>query len=250
LPYVGFDGLWMKHKGEPFVILIAFDTETLDIIGYQISDKESETGWLSLINKYGKELQNLKGIYLDGDLNLIRAVKNNFPNVPIQLCVFHKEIRIGQIIPLVHLKTEEDKWLKEVSKAILYSDSEITALRYLFKLKIMKTLYPSKKKKEIYGVLNNNFNLMMTHHHYPNMHRTNNVLEGFNGNISQKLDIMRGFKKGMNIDRYLKLLFLNYRFREFHGSRFKHRNGKSPLELAGCTNVPKCHEWIEKHMRN
>jgi hypothetical protein len=54
----------------------------------------------------------------------------------------------------------------------------------------------------------------------------------------------------MNIDKYLKLLFLNYRFREFHSSKFKHRNGKSPLELAGCVNVPYNYHWIEKHLHN
>lgn len=227
--------------------MIAFDVETLDVIGYQISLKESEEGWLKLLEKCGNCLKNVKGIYIDGQLNLVTVTKNHFPYIPTQLCVFHKEIRIGQIIPLVHLKTEEDKWLKKVFEIILYSSSELRALRYFFKLKIIKTLDRSKKKRKIFGILNRNFDLLMTHHHYPNMHKTNNVLEGFNGNIAQKLRLMRGIKKPSNITRYLKLIFLDYRFRKLQNCGLKERNQKTPLELAGCKNVPQYHHWIEKH---
>jgi len=246
--YVGLDGLWMKYRGTSFVILIAFDVEVLDIIGYQVAWSENEESWLKLFNKCSKCFQSPKGFYIDGMHDLVRAVKNNFPNIPIQLCVFHKEIRIGQIIPLVRLKTEEEKWLKEVFEIVLYSESEVTALRYFFKLKLIKTIDPTDKKKKIFGVLNRNFNLLMTHHSYPDMHRTNNVLEGFNGNISQKLDVMRGIKKFSNIDRYLKLILLDYRFRKIRNSKDKCRNNKSPLELAGCEDVPTFQHWIEKHL--
>lgn len=246
--YVGFDGLWLKYKENSFVVLIAFDVETLDIIEYQVSFKESEEGWLKLLIKCGDGLKGVKGIYIDGQLDLVTVIKNHFPNVPTQLCVFHKEIRIGQIIPLVHLKTEEDKWLKNTFEIILYSQSELQALAYFLRLGIFKTFdKKSKKKKKIYGVLKRNFHLLMTHHHYPNMHRTNNILEGFNGNIAQKLRLMRGIKKSENIERYLKLIFLDYRFRKLQNCGLKDRNKKSPLELAECENVPQYHHWIEKH---
>ena len=245
--YVGIDGLWFKYRGRSIVVLIAFDTETLDVLAYHISLSESEDGWLKLINKCGECLKKAKGFYIDGELNLVRVMKNNFYDVPIQLCVFHKEIRIGQIIPLVRLKTEEERWLKKIFETVLYDRSELRALRYFLKLKIMKTFDPSEKKKMIFGVLNRNFDLLMTHHKHKGMHRTNNILEGFNGNISQKLDIMRGIKKPLNIARYLKLIFLDYRFRKIQNSKFKKKNNLSPLELSGCTNVPTFYHWIEKH---
>lgn len=237
----------MKYRGTAFGVLIAFDVETLDIIAYQIASAENAENWIKLLTKCDLDREQVKGLYIDGELNLVTVMKDHFPDKPIQLCVFHKEIRIGQIIPLVHPKSEEDKWLKKVFEIILYDRSEIRALRYFLKLKIMKTTDKTKKKKQIYGVLNRNFNLLMTHHRHPHMHRTNNVLEGFNGNISQKLDIMRSIKKPQNISRYLKLIFLDYRFRRIQNSSIKERNQKSPLELAGCEDVPNYHHWIEKH---
>lgn len=240
--------MWLKCGGVGFVILLAFDTETLDIMGYQVSQKEDAAGWIKLLGQVGNCLREAKGFYIDGQLDLVSVLKANFPDKPIQLCVFHKELRIGQIIPLVHVRTEEDRWLKKVFEVILYDDKEIRALRYFLKLKLLKTVNRTKKKQQIYGILNRNFDLLMTHHHYPGLHRTNNILEGFNGNISQKFSVMRGIKKVKNIDRYVKLVLLDYRFRKLTSSKFKDRNHKSPLELAGCRNVAKFHHWLEKHI--
>lgn len=246
--YIGLDGFWLKLKGESFVVLVAFDVQTLDIIAYHVSTKEDRQGWLELINKCGSWLSAAKGFYIDGELSLVSVIKDHFPHVPTQLCVFHKEIRIGQIMPLVHLKTEEDKWLKKVFEIVLYNPCEKTVLRYFYKLKIAKTIDKTQKKKKVFGVLNRNFDLLMTHHDHPEMHKTNNVLEGFNGNIKQKLKVMRGIKKEKNVDRYLKLIFLDYRFRKIKNSNFKSRNHKNPLELSSCKEVPTNYHWIEKHI--
>jgi transposase-like protein len=238
----------MKDKGKAFVILIAFDTENLDIIAYEIAADEDRDSWKNLLEKCGPCLLTTKGFYIDGDLDLVSVMKKEFSKTPIQLCVFHKEIRIAQIIPLVHVKTEEDRWLKNIFEIILYNPSHVVAQSGFYKLKINKVVYESVKTKTIFGILNRNFNLLMTHHYHTHMHRTNNVLEGFNGNISQKFDIMRGFKKRENIDRYVKLILLDYRFRKIKNSKFKFRNNKSPLELSGCKNIPTYQHWIETHI--
>lgn len=54
---------------------------------------------------------------------------------------------------------------------------------------------------------------------------------------------MKGFKKELNMNRWLKLILLDYRFHKIHSSKFPDRNNKSPLELAE-TNLPKYHNWL------
>jgi hypothetical protein len=71
----------------------------------------------------------------------------------------------------------------------------------------------------------------------------NNVLEGFNHIIKRKLRLTKGFKKELNIHRWLKLMLLDYRFHIIRSSKFPDRNGKSPLELAE-VELPKHYNWI------
>jgi len=44
---------------------------------------------------------------------------------------------------------------------------------------------------------------------------------------------MKGFKIYKNLDRYLKLFLIEFRFHYLKESSFKDRNGKSLLESAG-----------------
>lgn len=99
------------------------------------------------------------------------------------------------------------------------------------------------KLKKIIGVLKRNFHLLLTHFDNPEMSPYNNVLEGFNHIIKRKIRLMKGFKKELNMDRWLKFILLDYRFHKIHSSGLKERNGKSPLELAK-VNLPKYHNWL------
>jgi len=78
---------------------------------------------------------------------------------------------------------------------------------------------------------------------HPHMRRDNNLLECFNGIIKPRLDLMKGFKKQENLDRYLKLFLLEYRFHSLKESRFADRRGKSPLQIAG-VNLPQYYNFL------
>jgi len=75
------------------------------------------------------------------------------------------------------------------------------------------------------------------------MERDNNLIECFNGCIKPRLKLMKGFKKKQNLDRYLKLFLLEFRFHTLKESRFKERRSKSPLELGG-VNLPKYYNFL------
>ena len=89
-----------------------------------------------------------------------------------------------------------------------------------------------------YRSLVHNFKYTLTHFDHQEMKRDNNLLECFNGIIKPRLDLMKGFKIQENLDRYLKLFLLEYRFHALKESRFKNRRGKSPLQVAGVILVP------------
>ena len=75
------------------------------------------------------------------------------------------------------------------------------------------------------------------------MQRDNNLLECFNGIIKPRLKLMRSFKKKENLDRYLKLFLLEYRFRPLKESAFRDRRGQSPLQLSN-VYLPKYYNFI------
>ncbi|OGK16125.1 hypothetical protein A2690_01660 [Candidatus Roizmanbacteria bacterium RIFCSPHIGHO2_01_FULL_39_12b] len=75
------------------------------------------------------------------------------------------------------------------------------------------------------------------------MRRDNNLLECFNGCIKPRLRLMKNFKKKENLDRYLKLFFLEFRFQALKESRFRERNGNCPLQLAD-VYLPKYYNFL------
>ena len=97
--------------------------------------------------------------------------------------------------------------------------------------------------KNGYRSLAYNFELTLTHFDHPGMGRDNNLLECFNGCLKPRLELMRGFKKAANLDRYLKLFLLEFRFRPLKESRFKERRDLSPME-NGNVYLPKYFNFL------
>lgn len=247
--YYALDGTWLKYQGEDIVLLILFDVETLDVVSYLVAKEENEKNYQRLILSAREELLTengiVKGFFCDGDPGLLKTLKSFFPGKPIQLCVFHKYSRVGQIIPMVYLRKEIDKEIKRRVEAVLFASSKTESCTKLGELERYAQEHQSYEKlQKIIGVLKRNFDLLLTHFDNPQMSAYNNVLEGFNYIVKRKTRLMKGFKKEMNIDRWLKLILVDWRFHELVESEFKTRKNKSPLELAGC-KLPKIYNWMK-----
>jgi len=105
------------------------------------------------------------------------------------------------------------------------------------------------KLKAIIGALKRNFALLLTHFDHPEMSPYNNVLEGFNDCIKRRTILMKGFKKPVNIERWLKLIMVDWRFHILKETAFKQRRNQSPLELAG-VGLPKIYNWLSYIRKN
>jgi transposase-like protein len=245
------DGTWLKYRGRDIVLLILLDVKTLDIVNWRIAREENRAAYNRLlVEAYAEIADNIRGFHCDGDPALLKAIKDIFPKVPIQLCVFHKYSRAGQLIPFARIKNETDKEIKRLTEKVLFAPTKQEAIASLAQLqRYAREHQKHKKLKELIGVLKRNFDLLLTHFDNPEMSPYNNVLEGFNYIVKRRTKLMKGFKKPININKWLKLILADWRFHVLRESQFKDRKNKSPLQLAGC-ELPKINNWVKYLYKN
>lgn len=255
--YLSLDGVWFQYGNEQIVLLVAFDPETFDVIGARWREDETQQGYELLItdcvNKIG--ITKIKGVYGDGDNGLIEAKKHLLPNTPFQACVFHKELRMGQVVPIKSVRVSKKitpyqkhdiKVFQLLFREVIYAETKENSCEAFDRLKTYaeSNIHQySKRFIKAYRSLAHNFKYTLTHFDYPHMKRDNNLLECFNGCIKPRLRLMKGFKKKENLDRYLKLFLLAFRFHPLKESRFDDRRGISPLEVAGVV-LPKFYNFL------
>jgi len=252
--YLAFDGVWFKYAGEPIVLLVCFDPKTFDVIAANFNSAETGAGYERLMNIVTAKLskQQMKGIYGDGVNGLLLAIKRYFPRVPFQLCVVHKSLRMGQTVPVKltakshHIPPQVKQEMLKFSKlfhSALYAETREKALEGLTALLHFTKEHPREKFLRAVNQLKRNFGYTLTHFEYPEMARDNNLIECFNGCLKPRLKLMRGFKKKQNLDIYLKLFLLEFRFHRLRESRLKDRRGRSPLELGGAS-LPEYYNFL------
>lgn len=247
--YLAVDGVWFTFRGMDIVLLVCFDPESFDVIDATWSVTEDESAYSRLLIGVGEKLgfDAIKGIYGDGDKGLMKSLKKHFPLVPFQLCVVHKEMRMGQLVPVKSVKIskrmsnktkKEILQFQELFRAVLYADSKKASYKALQRIRDFTKKSDNPKFTTAYNSLKHNFKYTLTHFDHNEMMRDNNMIECFNGIIKPKLRLMKGFKKYKNLHRYLKLFILNYRFHPLKESRFEERRNLTPLEIAG-VQLPK-----------
>lgn len=243
--YYAIDGTWIKYRGLDHVLLILFDVKTLDTVSYFVADEETKEAYNVLFDLTWPEISvGMKAFFCDGDPGLLAVLKERCKGIPVQVCVFHKYARIGQLIPLKRIKNAIDKEIKERVEKILFAESKKLARVALKELELFAEANQGYKKlNQVIGVIHENFELLLTHFEHRGMSPYNNVLEGFNHVIKRRIRLMKGFKKDLNIDRWIKLLLLDWRFHELKESAFNKRNGKTPLELAK-VKLPEIYNWL------
>jgi transposase-like protein len=250
--YLAFDGVWFSFKREQIVLLVCFDLETFDIVAARWEDDETEAGYERLITEAVNKMKavNVKGAYADGDRGFLKALQRLLPTVPFQACVFHKELRMGQYVPVKSVRTSKQmspqtkhdiKVFQLLFREAIYAetkDASVTALERLKRYVDSNEHKQPERFLKAYRSLAYNFKYTLTHFDHPHMKRDNNLLECFNGILKPRLNLMKSFKKKENLDRYLKLFLTEFRFHPLKESRFKERNGNSPLQLAGAILSP------------
>lgn len=255
--HLAFDAVFFKWKRIGFGILFAFDPKTFDVIRYRVAPDEGRPSWDSFISQTAAHCRKYRieaaAVYSDGAKYLVPSVKKYFGEVPYQLCVVHKLVRMGQKVPVKSVyhsrkmsKTERESILafKSRFEAVLFAETKPESLKKMEQLKAWVKDHPDPRFKTALNGLKRNFRLTLTHFSHPGMLRDNNMIEAFNAIISVKFDLFKGFKKLENIDRWLKLVLLDYRFRPMTEARDSQSRNSSPLQRA-LANIPPHYNWIK-----
>ena len=106
-------------------------------------------------------------------------------------------------------------------------------LEYLFKeYNSMRSFFIQKGLEAEVLNFESKMGLIWTHFDYPQLPRTNNIIEGIIDKLKHKITDCHGFTYPETAWNSIKMIIMNYRFHKFTRSRIEGHNGKSPLELA------------------
>jgi len=242
------DALFFRWQGKCMALLLCSDFKSLDVVGYAIAERENYDSWNLFLINLRTELTKgylTKFFVTDGKRGLHQALNELFPKIPTQLCTTHKQRRINQIVPHVYGDGYDKLFAHLAHRAIKAPLKEMFEVYLGVLLDLQKseehqcyTKPRQEKLKRIIGTLRFQKSKLHTRYQYPDLidDTTTNHLEGINSFLKERLNLIKGFKKTDNAILLIKLLIYHYRFHKFTSSKFKHRNGKCPVELNQLNN--------------
>jgi transposase-like protein len=248
--YLVADGTSIFVKGDEKQLLLTADAESQDLPYAQFAQAEDYDNWKStLLGLRDKIRYPAQGAVIDGNPGLMRALREVFPGIPIQLCVRHLHS-----YHVYHLKyqfqgpKEGIEPFLDITHRMLYAKHS-RHLHYLFEeYNAMRDfLIESRLEAEIVN-FESKFGFIWTHFRYPRLPRTTNIIEGIIDQLKHKITDCHGFEYSDTAWNCLKMIIMNYRFHKFTCSRINGHNGKSPLELAGVNTQGI--NWIKFSQKN
>ena len=238
------DGKDIKVRGyaQKIPFIYGIDYETHDILFGILSRAEDENTFLEFFKILKTMDYPLRVVVADDRTSLPLALKQVYPDVPLQLCLNHYVENIRQQL---HIRTDEThRHFFNALKKYVFDDYEndahlTTALRQLWDercenipLRHAILLQIHKRRKELF-----------VYQTIPNCPNNTNLIELFNSHFNARLRSLKGFKTKHHADLWLNGLLLRRRTKPFTdcGSKFRHLNGKCSLEMS----IKKQAEWPE-----
>jgi hypothetical protein len=221
--------------------LCGIDYETGDLPHYGLADSENRIDLILFYKQLQKNGYILRNLVSDGSPEILCGARKVYgDNFIFQLCTRHfleglrglmVEKEIEQNIP------ETETLIKDI-QAIIQAKTLKIAKENLELLKTKKHFYKTIIQKIIIRQFKEKFNSLMPHLFYPerNIPHTNNDIENLFKQLNLNIKSIGRFNKFWNAHHYLNAWALKRRFTKFTDCRGwrKYRNGKAPLELAGC----------------
>ena len=232
---LGIDGKPYTVGNEEWVILIGCDIATQDIVHFDLVESEGLEEIYYFLNQI-KTLLNypFKGIISDLGKPIVPAIYHVLPGIPHQACVVHFQRYVDMKLPKKSLKNRSlNEELRTLINRLLFASSEREAREYFLRILKSKNRFQTGYQRSIIKTIAKYFDLLITHHRFPEIPDNNNITENIIGQLNKKLNLVGSFRTYPSAYATLKLLIMCYRFKRFTDSRTKENNGKSPLELAG-----------------
>jgi len=246
--YLVVDGDSMVIGDHRESLLLGVDVESQDIPHAILAENEDGLNWTRFLLVANHPVcYPFKGIISDGDPAIQESIKTVFPDLPYQYCSRHFEKELYRYLRYQFTQKRgywrEGERFLEASKNMLYAQDFGTAQRY-FRSIVSDVGFKNAGLDELIHKIRVNFKDLTRHHFYPGMPRTTNIAEGVISRLDSKINQADGYQNHNTAWATLKMLIMRYRFKVFTDCRNgnKHKNGKSPLEVAGI-NVS-AYNWI------
>lgn len=220
-------------------LLLCADAYSQDIPHAALVEHEGAPEWSEFFETLKENIRYpLKALVADGDPAIEAARLKVFPEIPLQLCVLHYERGLKGF--LKHRFTQRPGYWRETERfldavhRLLYAPDLATAVRYRHAIEHDPGFRRAGLDEPIAN-LTERFPQLVTHHSLQGLPRTTNIMEGIISRLDSKITASKSYKQHDTAWATLKLLVMRYRFKPFEvcRKRNKHKNGKSPLQLAG-----------------
>jgi transposase-like protein len=235
---LGVDGTWLTIRGQPWVLLVAVDQSTRDIVHVLLRRSENAAGFTQLLTDIVTETSYpLKALVTDASGGFLSGWATHFGGLPLQLCRVHFLRRLDEYLPTRPYGTHRpDPSLtleyKNRVRSILLAATHHQATTEWDQLVADTDHYRGLAKHDPIRVLTRHINQYLTHHTITGLPADNNITEGVNSQLAIKLDLTRGFATETTTEHFTRLLIAWYRHKTFTDTT-NGTNGQSPLTLAG-----------------
>jgi len=229
------DGKMIFVKKKHYALLLAADARTQDIPYALFSYSEDYISYTKLLHILKEDLlYPARGIVIDGDPGLVKAVRSVFPNIPYQLCIRHLNSYHSYYFRYQYNGSGigVTEFLDITHKLLYAKEAAHLNLVYQQYLQFLKAFEERIDFKKLLNSFESKFGHLWVHYQHKGLPRTTNIIEGIIRQLSRKIDDTDGFNYPGTAWNMLKLLIMRYRFKKFSCSRIKGNNRHSPLSLA------------------
>lgn len=229
------DGKYIKVRGykQKIPFLYGIDYETHDILFGILAPAEDEKTFLEFFRILQSLNYPLTVVVADDRTSLPLALKQVYPDIPLQLCLNHYLENIRQQLHIRSDKTHQH-FFNSLKKHIFdeYENDETLnrAIQYVLTKHCQNNPYRqaiilqiSKRRKELFAYKN-----------IPNCPNNTNLIELFNSHFNARLKSIKGFKTKPHALLWLNAAIIRRRTKEFTdcSQKFKHLNGKCSLQMS------------------
>lgn len=229
------DGKYVKVKGYKHKIpfIYAIDYETHDILFGILVFSEDKEAFLNCFRILKQLNYPLRIVVADDRSTLPLALKEVYPDIPLQLCQNHY---IENIRTLLHIRSEEthQHFFNSLKKHVFneYENDEQldTALHHV----LIKRCENNELRQTIVMEISRRRKELFAYKTIPNCPNNTNLIELFNSHFNARLKSLKGFKSLLHAQLWFNGLLLRRRTKPFTdcSEKFKHLNGKCSLELS------------------
>ena len=201
-------------------MLLACDIKTQDIVHIKLVLQENYWCFKQFLNELKYHIgYPLKAITIDLRRGLLKALKETFSEVPIQICIIHLSRQLDQRLPKGKKKSifrKQNQELRKLLKSILFSETFEEAKMKFDILKIKEQEYQTKAQQSVIKMIKRNFSLFTTHFSCLGLPPDNNIIENIIKQLNRKLKLIGGFRNRESAWAIIKLLIMHYRFKSFY----------------------------------